>query len=170
MAADAVSPLSRPFPVADLPPEGVEAEVEATPEEREALARAFAVPSIHALRGAFRVSGTRSRVHVSGRVEARVEQICVVSLDSFDNDVREDVEVDFAAPGVAAAQGAPGQGKDPPDEIVGGTIDLGALAAEFFALGLDPHPRKPGVDFTFEAGDDHSGSPFAALGKLKSGG
>ena len=26
-------------------------------------------------------------------------------------------------------------------------IDLGALAAEFLALGLDPYPRKPGVAF-----------------------
>ncbi len=36
-------------------------------------------------------------------------------------------------------------GEDPPDPIIDGKIDLGALAAEFFALGLDPYPRKPGV-------------------------
>ena len=28
-----------------------------------------------------------------------------------------------------------------------GRIDLGQLAAEFLALGLDPYPRKPGVEF-----------------------
>ena len=31
--------------------------------------------------------------------------------------------------------------------MIDGKIDLGALAAEFFALGLDPYPRKPGAEF-----------------------
>jgi hypothetical protein len=55
---------------------------------------------------------------------------------------------------------------EPPDEIVNGHIDLGALTAEFLALGLDPYPRKPGVDFDYK-GDDKPDSPFAALAKLK---
>ena len=159
---DVLSAMSRPVSVTDIPPEGVDVTVEARPEEREALARDFKLPAVHSLTGTFHVSGTRSRVHVSGRVDARIEQICVVTLDPFENEVHEDVEVDFAAPAPAAAQG-----EDPPDEIVGGTVDLGALTAEFLALGLDPHPRKPGVDFSFEAADDRAPSPFAALEKLK---
>ena len=163
MTTDLATPLSRPIPIADLPPEGLEAIVEATPEEREALARDFKLPAIHALTGTFRLSGTRSRVHVSGRVDAAVSQICVVTLDPFDSDVQENVDVEFAAPGAASEH----QGEDPPDEIVDGTVDLGALTAEFLALGLDPYPRKPGVDFTFDAVDDRPQSPFAALRPLK---
>ena len=162
MTAESTGPLSRPLAVADIPPDGLDVTVEASPEEREALARAFKVPAVHALVGVFHVSGTRSRVHVSGRVDARIEQICVVSLDPFENEVHEEVEVDFAA-----ASDAPPEGEDPPDAIVGGTVDLGALTAEFLALGLDPHPRKPGVDFSFEAAEDPTASPFAALDKLK---
>ena len=56
---------------------------------------------------------------------------------------------------------------EPPDEIVNGQIDLGALTAEFLALGLDPYPRKPGVDFSYQDAPDEKDSPFAALGKLK---
>jgi uncharacterized metal-binding protein YceD (DUF177 family) len=159
---DVLSALSRPVSVTDIPQEGVDVTVEARPEEREALARDFKLPAIHSLTGAFHVTGTRSRVHVSGRVDARIEQICVVTLDPFENEVHEDVEVDFAASAPAAAQG-----EDPPDEIVGGTVDLGALTAEFLALGLDPHPRKPGVGFSFEAADERAPSPFAALEKLR---
>ena len=48
-----------------------------------------------------------------------------------------------------------------------GQIDLGALTAEFLALGLDPYPRKPGVDFSYQDPADEKDSPFAALGKLK---
>jgi hypothetical protein len=156
--------LSRPTPVGDLPSGGIEVTVDPTPEEREALARDFKVPAIHALTGTFRLSGGLSRVHVSGWVEARVSQVCVVTLEVFDSDIREEVDVEFAAAGTALA---PPRGKDPPDEIVNGTVDLGVLTAEFLALGLDPYPRKPGVDFTFDAADDRPESPFAALEKLK---
>jgi hypothetical protein len=57
---------------------------------------------------------------------------------------------------------------DPPDTIIDGKIDLGALAAEFMALGLDPYPRKPGVAFA-EIVDDEviEESPFAQLAGLK---
>lgn len=162
MTAEPARPLSRPLAVADIPPDGLDVTVEASPEEREALARAYKLPAVHALIGAFHASGTRSRVHVSGRVDARIEQICVVSLDPFETEVHEEVEVDFAA-----YSEAPPEGEDPPDAIVGGSVDLGALTAEFLALGLDPHPRKPGVDFSFEAAEDPAASPFAALDKLK---
>ncbi len=56
---------------------------------------------------------------------------------------------------------------EPPDPIVDGQIDLGVLAAEFLALGLDPYPRKPAVDFIAppEAGSAGD-SPFTVLGQL----
>jgi hypothetical protein len=150
--------------VNDIPETGLDVTVEAGPDEREALARAFKLPAVHALTGTFLVTGTRSRIHVSGRVDARIEQVCVVTLDPFENEVHEDVEVDFASsPAASSAAG------DTPDEIVDGAIDLGALTAEFLALGIDPHPRKPGVDFAFEPGDDPASSPFAALEKLRRG-
>ena len=50
-----------------------------------------------------------------------------------------------------------------PDPIVDGKIDLGALTAEFFALGLDPYPRKPGVSFESPEQPEASVSPFSAL-------
>ena len=62
-------------------------------------------------------------------------------------------------------------GADAPDPIVDGKIDLGALAAEFLALGLDPYPRKPGAEFAPPAADEPPDSPFDALAKIaKKGG
>ena len=55
--------------------------------------------------------------------------------------------------------------EEPPDPIIEGRIDLGALAAEFLALGLDPYPRKPGVDFAAPADASAPASPFAVLGR-----
>jgi hypothetical protein len=145
--------------------------VEATAEECAALAKDFKLPAIHELRGDFRLSGSPSRVHVEGAVRARVTQTCVVTLDPFDDTIEEQVEVDFTS---AAREGtdpaAHGVDYEPPEEIVAGHIDLGALTAEFLALGLDPYPRKPGASFAFDSGDAGEESPFAGLGKLKGSG
>jgi Large ribosomal RNA subunit accumulation protein YceD len=168
MTPESVGPLSRPISVQHLPPEGLEVTVEATPEERAALAKDFKLPAIHALAGRFRLSGTPKRVHVDGVVEARVTQVCVVTLETFDDSIEETVEVDFAAPRAGSSGGGPeGLQYEPPDEIAGGHIDLGALTAEFLALGLDPYPRKPGAEFAHEGQGDRPESPFAALDKLR---
>jgi hypothetical protein len=170
MTPESVGPLSRPVSVEHLPEGGVEVVVEATPEERAALAKDFKLPAIHALEGRFRLTGTPRRRAPAGAVRARVEQVCVVTLDPFEDDIEEEVEVDFAGAGARASAGDPeGPGYEPPDEIAGGHIDLGALTAEFLALGLDPYPRKPGAAFSYEGEGDGTESPFAALKGLKPG-
>ena len=102
MTPESVGPLSRPVSVRHLPPEGLEVAVEATPEERAALAKDFKLEAIHALEGRFRLTGTAERVHVEGVVTARVGQICVVTLEPFDDVIEEEVEVDFAGDGRGA--------------------------------------------------------------------
>ena len=74
MTPESVGPLSRPVSVEHLPEGGLEVVVEATPEERAALAKDFKLPAIHALEGRFRLTGTPRRVRVAGLVRARVEQ------------------------------------------------------------------------------------------------
>ena len=64
----------------------------------------------------------------------------------------------------------PAEAEEPPDAIVDGKIDLGALAAEFLALGLDPYPRKPGASFEsseLDLGSESIGSPFDILKKMQ---
>ena len=58
--------------------------------------------------------------------------------------------------------------EDEPDPIIDGKIDLGALAAEFFALGLDPYPRKPGVVCSNRPKSREATiSPFSALASVR---
>ncbi|HEY7384006.1 MAG TPA: DUF177 domain-containing protein [Beijerinckiaceae bacterium] len=162
MTPASAAPLSRWVTVHDLPADGLHVTIEATPEERQALAMAFGLVALNSLIGSFRLSGSQQRVEVKGAVEAEIDQTCVVTLEPFTTRVREEVEVEYAAPGTPAPHG-----EDAPDEIVGGRIDLGALTAEFLSLGLDPYPRKPGVDFAYQAPDAERDTPFAALGKLR---
>jgi uncharacterized metal-binding protein YceD (DUF177 family) len=167
MTPASVGPLSRPVAITDLPPEGVDVTVEASPEERAALAQDFKLPAIHALSGTYHLSGSPRRVRVSGRVAARVSQICVVTLEPFDADVEEEVAVDFAAIDAGARPDPEEPLDEEADAIVDGTIDLGALTAEFLALGLDPYPRKPGADFSYQPDEGRPASPFAVLRKPK---
>ncbi|NIX77624.1 YceD family protein [Microvirga terricola] len=168
MTPEAVGPLSRPVEVMNLPPQGTQIHVEATTEECAALAKDFGLPGIQALSGDFKLVNSAKGVHVIGVVKASITQICVVSLDPFDSQVEEEVEVDFAeSSGMPPEPPTEMHEYEPPDEIVNGEVDLGALTAEFLALGLDPYPRKPGVDFAYKDPAAEEDSPFAALKTLK---
>lgn len=115
-------------------------------------------------------------IQVTGRLEAEVEPICVVTLEPFAASVREVIEAVFAPAEIIARMienFAPEDDEDStgtpelPDPIVDGCIDPAALAVEFLILGLDPYPRKPGVQFpTLKVGEEAL-SPFAALQALK---
>jgi hypothetical protein len=119
-----------------------------------------------------------TRFKVSGALQALVTQTCVVTLEPFDSLVRADIDVDFAPDSEPLDKGnrrkMAGAGpaaaslsdEDPPDSIVNGQIDLGALAAEFLVLNLDIYPRKPGAVFeeTHASGEaPERDSPFAVL-------
>lgn len=168
MSATPRQPLSRPIEVGRLPRGRAEISVEATEEECVALARDFRIPAVRDLVGRFAMTGTVSRLTVTGTVEAVVTQVCTVTLEPFETAVREPVEVVYsdAPPPEEPEEGPPEGAPEPPDPIVNGRIDLGALTAEFLALGLDPYPRKPGVDFEPVASGPESG-PFDVLRRLR---
>ena len=173
-------PFSRMVAVDALPDNGLEVAIEADAAERAALAKLDGLVDIAKLDAAFEIKRRpQGRVNVRGRVTALITQTCVVSLEPFESMVAEDVDVDFMRVDdlekaererlKARDQVKPGEEEeaDPPDPITDGKIDLGALAAEFLALALDPYPRKPGVAFEEilpQATEDRE-SPFAILRK-----
>jgi uncharacterized metal-binding protein YceD (DUF177 family) len=111
-------------------------------------------------------------VQLTGHISARVVQTCVVTLEPIENEVEEAVAVVFASPASADARATPGKKRfkkdqEPPEPLVGGIVDLGAVATEFLILGLDPYPRKAGVEFAPPAAKDGGQHPFAALEALK---
>jgi hypothetical protein len=187
-------PLTRPTSTDDLPHDGIEVVVTATPQERAALARDFGLIAIEALEGRFSVVRRGRGVSVKGKVEGDVTQTCVVTLDPFPAHIDEEVDARFVdavrPPADAGRHGAARSARadrhkttpipdddhrkehqanlDDPEPIRDGQIDLGALTAEFLALGLDPYPRKPGVAFSpGDAVEPPEASPFAALYAIK---
>jgi hypothetical protein len=164
--------FSRVVRVDHLPAEGQVVTIEAAPAEREALASFYRLPDIAVLTATLRLEPWgRGGARATGAVHGELTQLCIVSLEPFPATVDEDVDVRFA-PSVAADRKSSAQetqtfslaDEDEPDPVTDGKIDLGVLAAEFFALGLDPYPRKPGAVLD----EDHTNSgsldsPFSAL-------
>jgi len=173
--SEPAAPWSVLVKLADITETGRRVTVEADAAARAALAGALGVDSVQRAGATFDLSAWgRDGVHVAGRVTATVSQSCVVTLEPVANEISEDVDVDFAPEPAAVArpkseEEAPSS-IEGPDPLVGDSIDVGALATEYLILGVDPHPRKPGIAFDAPKAEDAAeGSPFAALAALKKG-
>ena len=155
--------FSHPIRVDDIPDRGMDITIDVPETDRKRLAKVFNLADIASLTGHFALKRKGREVIAKGEVKAHIQQICVVSLDPFETDVLEEVDLRFSpdAPDLDDEE-AP---LDSPDPIVNGMIDLGSLVAEFLALSLDPYPRKPGVEFSFEL-DTEDEHPCSALKTL----
>jgi len=165
----------KPVAVAALPPDGAEFELVPDAETRVSLAHYAGVEALNALAARLTVKPDgRGGASVRGTLEADVRQTCVVTLEPFDNQIRESVSLRFApAEAIAPAPPAIELGVvDPPDPLADGKLDLAAVVAEFLVLAIDPYPRKPGAAFVQpgEPGERAESSKFAALEQLKSRG
>jgi Large ribosomal RNA subunit accumulation protein YceD len=172
-------PWRVPVTVAHIPDTGVHRELEASAAERQAMAELAGLREILSAQAVFDVMPkSGGRLHVTGRVRARIGQTCVVTLDPIVNEIEEEIDLTFA-PQAEARRLAdlieegrddeePPEVADSPEAIVGGIIDLGRLATDALFLAVDPYPRKPGA--VFEAAvtaADPADHPFAVLKALQ---
>lgn len=159
-----------------LTPDRREVTLEASEQERAALAGRFGILGIHALHATLRLEpepggSTRAR----GRLVAEVEQACVVTLEPVRQSVEVPLDLRILEEGEEPADDDP----DSPDEIEsqGGLVDLGEAVAEQLALALDPYPRAEGatlpeLESEPEAAPEEEQkrrNPFAGLAKLREG-
>jgi hypothetical protein len=159
-----------------VPETGRHVELAADEETRAAVADLAGLASLPRLHASFEVATHgRGGLHVFGRVSATVGQTCVVTLEPVENEIDEAIDLVLAPaavpPPVAGQDGGEVEvpAEDAPEPLVGGRIDLGAIATEFLILGIDPYPRRPDAVFRPPAAGDESAHPFAALGALKRG-
>ena len=149
--------------------------LEANSDELDYITEIMKVPSVKNFSAEITVKLYKKEhlLEVKGFVDADVEQVSVISLESFikpyhnefslkfdtkmtQNDIKEiDFEYD--------------------DELLdildNGQIDLASIAMEHLALVLDDFPRKEGEEFSFISEFDEetteANNPFAVLKKLK---
>jgi uncharacterized metal-binding protein YceD (DUF177 family) len=170
----APEPWQVPIAVEEVAEEGRHLDLVADADTRAAVARVAGLRDLPRLQATFDVTPHgQDGLRVAGRLSATVGQTCVVSLEPLINEVMEEVDIVFAPKAATSDEDAaiPDARIDEEVEpLIGGSIDLGALATEFLLLGLDPYPRKPGAIFQPPADATADEGPFAALAALKKGG
>ena len=172
--------MPRPILADDIREDGKSVvEVEASEAERAALAEAYHLVGISSLKARLNLAKRGPVIRITGVLKAHLTQICVVTMEPFESDVEDQIELEFAPPAYVTeawerlaqleASGSAEDLPEPPDQIVDGKIDLGALTSEALALALDPYPKKPGAEFEglADAAPTAEESPFAVLARLK---
>ncbi len=160
----------------------VDRQLDASPAERAALAEVLDLQAIDRLVAKLTLRRLSSGlIEVKGALESEVVQTCGVTLEPVPAKVAETFRLTFGD-----AQPEPDlseididfEDSDPPEPILDGKIDLGALVAEQLSLGLDPYPRKEGAALPQEfapneaeiaAENELAGKrkPFLGLDKLR---
>ncbi|WP_298279318.1 DUF177 domain-containing protein [uncultured Bradyrhizobium sp.] len=163
--------------VAQIPETGLHREIVADETARKLMAEVAELREVISAHAEFDLQPKRDgSYHVTGQVQARIGQTCVVTLDPIENEIIEPIDVVFAPPEqipemsdlVDDAEEGDEETPDPPEPITGGFIDIGRLATDALFLGIDPYPRK--ADAVFEQqveAPDPENHPFAALKALQ---
>ncbi|MFP4098454.1 MAG: YceD family protein [Alphaproteobacteria bacterium] len=122
-------------------------------------------------------------IHVAGKINAEVQQRCVVTLEPVAEHIEDEFEAWFAQPSDAVSftkarieRMSPQEKNeqpmleecDDPEKIIDGKIDLGELATQHLSLSLNPYPRKEEAvhdnqDKPLTDNQEMYKNPFAAL-------
>ena len=146
---------SVPVRFENVPEAGLRIDLAADAGVRAALAQAAGVVAVPRIEANFDVRRHgRDGLHVRGRVLATVRQTCVVTLEPLENEIDEPVDLTFMPQqdgGDAHRREEELGAHDPPEALVNGTDDLGAIATEHLIVGVDPNPRLAGTVFAAPA-------------------
>lgn len=171
---DIERPWSATIRLDEIGETGRRVELEASEAVRAALAKPAGVDAIERLVARFDLTRRgRDRLQVNGEVSATVRQTCVVTLEPVMNEINEAIDLTFAPPRDPTSESTeievdPVPSGEELEPLTGNAVDLGLIATEFFMLGIDPYPRKPGAAFDApQAAADPAGHPFAALAALQ---
>lgn len=148
--------------------------LEASPAEREAVARRLDILAVDRLTAQVTVKSVGHQLfRVQGRWQAEVQQACVVTLEpvaqSLDGEFEASYEAD-AAPGDESDVVIDPEAADPAEILPEEGIDLGELVVQELSVALDPYPRAPGAEIPAEYRPpevEENDGPFSALKVLK---
>lgn len=177
MTPDEKPAFSYPVKVGTISANAVTVHREANAAELHALRHLWGLLEVVSLECDLQISRwKRDGVRIKGRVQARIVQACVVTLEPVESTIDEPVEAIFVPEGSRLARIAANdsaeivldpEGPDLPDLFTGDVIDVGVTVTEHAALAIDPYPRKPGAAFgeriESTEKDDVRPNPFAVL-------
>lgn len=137
---------------------------------RRAIAERLGEPGLEALEGDFIVRPVGGGVDLDLRVRARVNRVCVASLEPMIETVDERYSIRFERDFVESGVEEFLSGDVSREPLDGDTLDLDEILVQHLVISLAPHPRKEGVSSLAEGYRDPVNlSPFAGLKGLVDG-
>lgn len=145
--------------------------LEATAEERRALARRFQLVAVHQLQATVTLERGSDAVGARGRLSASIVQSCAVSGEDLPVRIDEPLAFRFVPERPIEEEELELEAEEL-DEIWydGHIFDLGEAVAQSLALAIDPYATGPEAErVRQEVGlsDEAASGPFAALAALK---
>lgn len=168
-------PLAWSHRVSDIPEGGLREMREASPAERAQILEALGILAFDSLKADYTIRAIgEGRYRMRGKLNARITQECVVTLEPIPQDIAEEFDIEFWPTGTLPEVGdAEVEVLSVPDiePIAHGRIEAGRLIFEILSTSLDPYPRKADASLAWEGEDGavppKDEGPFAALSKLK---
>lgn len=142
-------------------------------EQLKTLTEIFNIPAVNSFSADMKLKFQKKKgiLTITGRVEANLELISVISLEHFNKDYTTDFSLlyDTNAKYEDIYLDDEDINLDLPDIVINGQIDLGDIAIEQLALVMEDHPRMAGESFEaiIEGNEPVKNNPFAVLEKLK---
>ncbi|MCL2474141.1 MAG: DUF177 domain-containing protein [Alphaproteobacteria bacterium] len=146
--------FSRIITVSRIHSKGAEEKIEASPHEREALAKRFSLIGINSLTAKISLEPkeyfNKQIIAVDGRVNASVRQQCIRTLEEVTNVLDFTFSVIFVKDGeftgdeLSEIESSSLMADEEVDIYYKGRIDIGELAAQQLFVHLDQYPRKVG--------------------------
>lgn len=144
--------------------------VEATAEEREALARRFGIVAVHQLQAMVRLERAGEAVAANGRLSASIVQSCAVSGEDLPVRIDEPLALRFVPAKPVDVEEIELEADELDQiEFEGHTFDLGEAVAQSLGLAVDPYATGPEAERVRKEllSDAAASGSFAALAALK---
>ncbi|WP_443112411.1 YceD family protein [Erythrobacter sp. BLCC-B19] len=124
--------------------------IEATAEERAALAARFALGAVDQLRAEVALEQRPRAIRATGRLRAAIMQPCAISGEDFPVTIDEAIDLRFIEENQRPATGDEEIELDADDcdeiEYAGEMFDLGEAVAQTLGLAIDPYAEGPNAD------------------------
>jgi len=171
--------LSKTVLIEKIPEGGLSGQISSTNEQNADIATALDLIMLTSLNFTYDLKPLGgNRISLTGRLEAECEQQCVITLDSVACKISETIQLEFwpyedlEKIEHGAEREASDLDPEGPEPFEDGMINIGQVAYEIFASGLDPYPRKDGISFVWKNGpseeeEKEKENPFAVLGAIR---
>lgn len=163
--------FSRVIDIVKIKPSGTRLETTGSDDECRELKIRLGVEGFRNLRMDVDITPWRKQgLSVQGVVQADIEQICGVSLETVVQHIEEPLAF-FLIPEHLAKGLTDDEDEDMPEILQNGRADIGEIAIQNLSLSISPYPRKNGVSLSYvESKEAEEGqkqdNPFAVLEKL----